>query len=313
MKTELLGALYGLPAVHPVDQVTPKTFISGQIDDPKKKSAVPPGLLHRIGADGILVCSDFSTVLAINRNDRASILSDLRRIYDGHLRKEFGTATNPLQREWRGRITFVVGATLDVDRAYSVFQSLGERFVMVRWPRPGGVEAALRAMNQDTTAAKNELKSAVHRLIRSLAKSNPELPRDLQSKIAALGELAARGRTQVPRDGRSKTILNIPEPESATRLPQQLAQLTKGSVLIGSRETVSEEDYAIARRAALDSIPALRRKVLDELIAGHDPSAARLPLTTLYYVTQELEVLGLMESNALSSLAEDLLRKAGVM
>ena len=25
---------------------------------------------------------------------------------------------------------------------YSVFQTLGERFVMVRWHRPGGVEAA---------------------------------------------------------------------------------------------------------------------------------------------------------------------------
>jgi hypothetical protein len=107
MKTELLNALDGLPSVHTVDQISPNTFISGQIEDPRRKSAIPPGLLHRIGPSAILICPDFSTILSINRNHRGSILSDLRRIYDGHLRKEYGTAPGKAQsREWTGRITF---------------------------------------------------------------------------------------------------------------------------------------------------------------------------------------------------------------
>jgi hypothetical protein len=312
MKTELLTALYGLPNVFLVDQITPSTFISGQLEDPKKKSKSPPGLLHRIGPDGIMVCADFSTILGINRNHRASILADLRRIYDGHLRKEFGTAENPQWREWQGRISFFVGATPDVDAHYGVFQSLGERFVMVRWPRPGGIEAALRAMNQDRVAAKKELKDAAHRLIQTLPKSDPELPQDLQLKLAALGELVVRGRTQVPRDARTKLILTVPEPESATRLPQQLGQLAKGSALIGGRTVADDEDYQTARRAALDSIPAIRRKVLDTLIGGKDLAVVQLPGSTLHYIAEELRALELVAGKGLSVLAEDLLQKAGI-
>jgi hypothetical protein len=313
MKTEILMALVGLPNVHAIDQLTPSTFISGQIDDPKKKSKSPPGLLHRIGPNGILICPDFSTILGINRNHRGSILSDLRRIYDGQLRKEFGTADNPLGREWQGRITFLVGATPDVDHHYGAFQALGERFVMVRSARPGGIDAALRAMNQDTTLAKSELKSAVHQLIKSLPHDAPRLPDVMQLKIAALGELTVHARTHVPREGGSKTILSVPEAESATRLPQQLSQLAKGSALIGGRELANDEDYRVALRAALDSMPAVRRKILDALIAGRNISSASLPTSTEHYVTEDLEVLGLLAGKALSPMAEDLLRKAAIL
>jgi len=312
MKTEILMTLVGLPNVHSVDEVTPSTFISGHIEDPKKPSPVPAGLLHRIGASGILICADFSTILGINRNHRESILSDLRRIYDGQLRKEFGTAAsrhNP--REWKGRITFLVGATPDVDRHYGAFQALGERFVMVRWPRAGGEEAALRAMNQDTRVAKAELKAAVHHLINSLPPHTPELFPDMQVKIAALGEFTVRARTHVPREG--KIILAVPEAESATRLSQQLAQVAKGSALIGGRTVADETDYRIARRAALDSIPATRRKILDALIAGNDVASAGLPASTEHYVTEDLEVLEVLASKKLSPLAERLLRKAGIL
>jgi hypothetical protein len=115
LKTELLEALDGLPLVYLIDQVTPKTFLSGQIKKSKKSSEVSPSLLHRVGSSGILICPDFSTVLSMNRDDRGSVLADMRRIYDGHLRKEFGTSDTLTDREWRGRMTFAAGATPDVD------------------------------------------------------------------------------------------------------------------------------------------------------------------------------------------------------
>jgi hypothetical protein len=262
-----------------------------------------------------MICADFSTILSINRNHRASILADLRRIYDGHLRKEFGTADNPQLREWRGRITFLVAATPDVDRHYGVFQSLGERFVMVRWARPGGTEAAMWAMNQDTAAAKSELNRAVQRLIRSLRKVSPQLTQCLRTKLACLSELVVRARTQVPRDGRSKQILSAPEAESATRLAQQLAQLAKGSASIAGRDTVTEEDYAIALRAGLDSVPPIRRKIIDVLAGGRPLTAIQPPLSpsTLSYAVEDLEALELLCNNTLSPLAEQLLRGAGIV
>src|SRR5262245_13216091 len=128
MKTELLNGLQGLKRVEFVDQVTAQTFISGHIVEGEPD--VPAGLLGRIGSDGILVYPDFSTILAMKAEAKASILADMRRIYDGQLRKEFGTANNLKAREWKGRITFAVATTPDVDKQYSIFQSLGERFVM---------------------------------------------------------------------------------------------------------------------------------------------------------------------------------------
>jgi len=128
MKTDLVESLEGLPRVHLVDTVTPHTFLSGHIDDGKgrrnEKRKAHASLLHRIGPDGILVCADFSTVISMNRDHRASVLADLRRIYDGRLRKEFGTAENPHEREWQGRITTVAAATPDVDRITPFFRRL---------------------------------------------------------------------------------------------------------------------------------------------------------------------------------------------
>src|SRR5688572_11975447 len=72
MKTELIRALDGLDRVHSIDAVTSKTFISGQIRDweTRESSQPPSSLLHRIGPSGILLCGDFSTILAIKSDDR---------------------------------------------------------------------------------------------------------------------------------------------------------------------------------------------------------------------------------------------------
>jgi hypothetical protein len=311
MKTHLLDGLDGLPKIHFIDQVTPKTFISGQIEDPQQRSKVPASLLHRIGDDGIIVYPDFSTVLGMKRDDKASVLADMRRIYDGHLSKEFGTGDNIPKRVWKGRITFVVAVTPAIDGYYSVFQTLGERFVMIRWPRADGMDAALVAMNQDTERAKAELKAAVKTFFDQLPDVNPELPPDTQRKIAALTEIAVRGRTHIPRSGYSKDIVYVPEPESPTRLAQQLAQLAKGAALLEGRDTVSEVDFSLVRRVAFDCLPPARAKILTVLIHTGNLRDTGMPASTLKYATEELEAQGLLANRSLSPLCESLLVEAG--
>jgi len=313
MKTHLLDGLDGLPQIHFIDQVTPKTFISGQIEDSTKRSKVPASLLHRIGDDGIIVYPDFSTVLGMKHDDKASVLADMRRIYDGHLSKEFGTGDNVAKRAWKGRITFVVAVTPAIDGFYSVFQTLGERFVMIRWPRTDGMDAALAAMNQNTEQAKGELKAAVRAFFDQLPDINPELPPDIQRKIAALTEIAVRGRTHVPRSGYNKDIVYVPEPESPTRLAQQLAQLAKGAALLEGQPTVSEADYALVRRVAFDCLPPARAKILKSLIQTGDLKDAEMPASTLKYATEELEAHGLLSRRTLSSFCKGLLVEAGCL
>ena len=310
MKTELLNGLQILTEVHFIDQITANTFISGQIVDEKEET--PAGLLGRIGKSGIVVYPDFSTIMAMKPDAKASILSDMRRIYDGQLRKEYGTANNLKAREWQGRVTFAVAATPDVDAHYSVFQSLGERFVMIRWGRPDGIKAALSAMNQDSAVARQQLQMAVAILFRSLPRLQPRLSPSLQHSIAALADLVTRARTHIARSGYNKEMLYAPEPEAPTRLSQQLSQLAKGSALLDGRDEVSVGDYALVKRVAFDCIPTTRRKMFQALLNGNSIASAA-PASTLRYGAEDLQALGLLEERQLSSLSIGLLTIAGMM
>lgn len=315
MKTELLSAIEGLPGVLLLDKLSPNTFISGQLDDPRRNRRVPASLLHRVGADGILVYPDFSTLMSMHRDHRASILADMRRIFDGHLRREFGTSENLAEREWRGRITFLVAATPDVDRYYTIFQTLGERFVMIRWHRPEGPDAAMKAMNQRGRQAAKDLKESVTDLYNGLSPYEPHLSNSFQHRIAALTEFVVRARTHVPRDsyGR-KEITYVPEPEAPTRLAQQLAQLAKGSARLAGRVEVNEADYRIVLRCALDCIPAIRRAVLDHVMGKNAFGLRRIPKSTLSYAKEELRALEILALGAsrLSNAAEGWVNQAGI-
>ena len=300
LKTEILDALRGLPDTHFIDSVTENTFISGQILE-GQHGGQAPGLLDRVGKSATLVIADFSTVLSLRSEKRGSILADMRRIFDGDLRKEYGTTEG--RREWAGRITFVVAATPDVDQHYAIFQTLGERFLMVRWHRPGGVQAALKAMNQDIQAAKAEMKAAVQAVFKALPKKGVEvsLAEGDQYQIAALADFAVRARTQVPRQSYTKEILYTPEPEAATRLAQQLCQLVKGSALLVGKTQVGVEDLDLVRRVAFDCIPATRRQVLEQCIkteGGQQPPKLDLPDSTLSYCRGDLKVLELLDHSA---------------
>lgn len=315
MKTEMLNGLDGLPKIHFIDHLTPQTFISGQLKEDRLGVQEPSSLLHRIGKSGMIVYPDFSTVLAMNADKQGPILADMRRIYDGKLSKEFGTAENLAQRTWEGRLTFLVAVTPAIDGYYSVFQTLGERFVMVRWPRAGGIEAGLAAMNQDNVQAKAEIKEAVHRLLTTRPKIDPRLSDEMQVSISALAEIAVRGRTHIQRSGYTKEVIYLPEAESNTRLAQQLAQLAKGSALLDGRDVVSENDLVLVRRAAFDCMPPMRKRILETLVAGGDLKILKIPRSSLWYLTEDLAALGLLEpdSNCLSALTTEMLIKAGVV
>lgn len=300
MKSELLGALGGLPRVHLIDSVTPKTFISGQI--PEGKPSRPASLLHRIGESGIIVCSDFSTVLAMKADERSAVMAELRKIFDGKLTKEFGTTEEV--PGWEGRITLIVAVTPKIDELYGVIQSLGDRFVMVRWHR-GGIEATKRAMRQDIDAARRDLKSAVHMLLNNLPKGHVEMPTEIADHIAAVAELCVTARTHVQR-GNDKKITNDPEPESSTRLAQQLCQLACASARLDHRAVVNRQDFGISKRAGFDCIPPTRRKVLEALISG---GSADLSASTKHYAVEDLRLLGLMEGDQLSASAWELLNQ----
>lgn len=320
MKTDLLEGLRGLPRVHFVDEVTQSTFISGKIDEGRKKRTRPASYLHRIGEDGILVAADFSTVTSTDPRALGKILSQLRRIYDGNYSREFGTDENLEERSWRGRLTLVAGATPVIDSQYEVFHSLGERFVRVRWPRAGGIEAGIAAMGH-TKDLSPRLQQAVQHLLLPIltqpAITPPAIADDIVRRIASLTEFIALARTVVPRTRHNHEISGAHFTEGNTRLPQQLAQIARGWALLSGRNSVCEEDFALVKRAAFDCLPPTRRNVIGQLMIGESPYAGGSAKVLVNRAVQDLEIAGVAGKGdggnyRLTDGASQLLSDAGV-
>ena len=329
MKTALLDTLQDLPSVHFVDEVTANTFISGytgkQEQSEKKKQrenkpCAPASYLHRLGQEAILIAADFSTVLAMDKRKRPVILAQLRRIYDGHFSREFGTGENLSEGTWKGRLTLLAGVTPEVDKHFTLLQSLGERFVRVRWPRAGGVLTGLRAMRQQSSVA-TQLRAAVHDLLSPILSQKavpaPKTDPLFEDNVAHLGELVALGRAQVSRSREQHELNAEPAPEGNTRLPQQLAQIGRGWAVVERSPSVTEAGMRLIRRAAFDCIPPARCAALRAFIDGRSPYSAELPPVLISRALEDLELVGLVEKPtngdaALSPLAAELLHGAGV-
>jgi hypothetical protein len=333
LKTAILQSLDGLPRMHFIDEVTPNTFVSGRIPErneeeekgkqKRKEKREPASLLHRIGKDGFLVAADFSTILSMDERSRARILAQLRRIYDGHFSREFGTEENLTEREWKGRLTFITGATPDIDSHYLVFRSLGERFVQVRWPRAGGVEAGLKAMRQRKDAV-SDLRSAIHALLLPILREpsirSPIFPPDYEVRVAHLGEFVALTRAHVPRSRNDHEPSAPPSPEGNTRLPQELAQIGRGAAVLAGRASVTEDDFALVSRAALDCIPGSRIATIRALRNGTSPYSNGLASGLVSRTLEDLEALGICERRngngseyTFTKAAEALLAGAGLL
>lgn len=329
MKTALLDTLQDLPSVHFVDEVTTNTFISGytgkqeQSEKKKqreKKPRVPASYLHRLGQEGILIAADFSTVLAMDKRKRPVILAQLRRIYDGHFSREFGTGENLSESTWKGRLTLLAGVTPEVDKHYTLLQSLGERFVRVRWPRAGGVSAGLRAMRQQSSVA-TQLRAAVRDLLWPILSQKavpaPDIDPLFEDSVAHLGELVALARAQVSRTREQHELEAEPSPEGNTRLPQQLAQIGRGWAVVERSPRVTGAGMRLIRRAAFDCIPPARCAALQAFITGRSPYSAELPPVLVNRALEDLELVGLVEKPkngdaGLSPRAVELLRGSGV-
>jgi hypothetical protein len=290
-KTELDDALDQFPNVWAVDQLTPNTLLSGQIGQSKRRK--PASLLHRIGPNGIIVVKDLSSYLS-NRVSLSIIMGQLRRVHDGAFRPEFGTQDDI--KPWKGRITLFASITPEIDSHISVLNKMGPRFVFVRWPRAGGIETG-RRVAQNRTAARARFQAAVRSAINSGWANPPALLTDEQATtLSAAGELVALARGTVHRDSVNREVDLEAVVEGNTRLTEQLVQIAKGSAKLEGRTVAAPSDIALAVRAAADTIPSLRWKILRAIDGGRSPYSVRgVPEVLASRATEELEMLGVIE------------------
>jgi hypothetical protein len=312
----------GLPGVISLGDFTPNSFLSGF------HGAKEPGVLEKLGrttqddqtyttvGDAVLMAKDFTTVLSMRREKRAEILGHLREIHDGQFTRTFGTGVTKI---WKGRITVVAAVTPVLDRHYSMFSVLGERFLQVRWHRPDSEEAGEWAIRQqgNEDEIRERMRDEVAAIFQNATDTPPFLPEPMIGRIASLSEIVALGRTHIFRNNGNREIEYVPEPEANTRIAKGLAAIARGVASINRRRTVAEADLQDAFRVGLDSLTDCRRKLLQAIVVGSDVEEIRIPSTTRDRELESLSELGVVEDDSgtwsLTDRAQHLWKRAKVM
>jgi hypothetical protein len=265
-KTEILRSLYDVPGIYPISEITSKTFASG-LGGPKDKD---PSLLSRL-TEEILVLKDFTTVLKLRREDRQSILAQLREIYDGAFAKTWGTGR---ELRWAGRLGLIAGVTPVIDCHHGALAILGERFVLYRPSSPDRPAVAMKALRgagreQDM---RQTLRGAMTTFLAGRRKIIPTVTDDRLRELSIIADFITRARSGVERDSPGWGIAYSPEPESPTRFAKVMLSLARGVALANDHDHVGDHELDVVRRVALDSLPAIRRRILVALAAADEPS-----------------------------------------
>jgi hypothetical protein len=127
-KTESINAIASLPYVRLGATLTEAALLSGT---PKKQKAAGSkgGLLREIGDFSMLTLKDFTSILAMNRDQRGQLLAALREIFDGSWTRNVGT-DGGRTLTWSGKLGLIAGCTAAIDRHHGVMSVMGERFLL---------------------------------------------------------------------------------------------------------------------------------------------------------------------------------------
>lgn len=284
------------PETYRLNSITANTLLSGL---PKSKGG--SSLLLDIGTkndhSGILIFPDFTTTIS-RRDDTVKVIAgDLREVYDGHLMKNTGSGK---QLKWEGKVTIIAMATPELERLWGPMRGLGERFVQVRWGRSDGISQASKAFTQ--IGKEQEIKATVRELSKEFISHTSAIfpdPLDpIASGVAHISEITAILRAGAARDDRSKKLEDVNEPEGNTRFFKAIIQIARAHAAMFRREMVIE-DYQLASRVAIDSIPPVRLQVvrsIPELSISQPELIEELkkPKTTILRAVEELKHLGVV-------------------
>jgi hypothetical protein len=259
-KTERLTPLAGMPDVILESSISgPAALLSGTGRKERAKDA-SGGILRKVPeGGGVLVLKDFTSILDMHRDARAELLAAFREIHDGSWQRSVG-AEGGRSLTWSGHLGLITGCTSAIDSAHTVMASMGTRFVYVRLA--GDPHIATSALEH--VGRERSLRATLQAAVCGLLSHPPGQPYPVAARrdsLAALANYAARARSPVDRDHQGELRLVL-DPEAPSRIAKVLAQIWRACGLLA----LSPADaWAVTLRVGQDSIPKLRRVILDHL------------------------------------------------
>ena len=301
-KTETVTQLRGYKSVFEVSTLTSEAALlsgSGKDDHDSESTG---GLLKEIGKEGILVIKDFTSILSLHPNAKASVIAALREVYDGQWDRATGSDGGKLL-SWSGRLIVVGAVTTAWDRAYSVVSEMGDRFVLLRLDSTD-MQTRLASGQQaiDNIAHESEYRKQLSGGVRALlecadAADAPTLTDSERRRILEAANVATYARTAVETDFKGN-VVDAHAPEGPARLTKQLTQLFRGLYVVGVPRKMA---MRLVLRCARDCIPPMRLQVLEYLAENPNSRTGEVrrglnkPHATVDRAIQQLVALGLVE------------------
>jgi hypothetical protein len=149
---------------------------------------------------------------------------------------------------------------------------MGERFLLCRLPEAleEQAERALAHTGELEAQMRQELADAVAGLFAGERRSPRPLDDAERRELVGLAALVARARSPVERDRHTREVELVPGAEGPARLAVTLERLLAGLDALGCKRDLA---LRVVRRVGLDSMPALRRQLLEQLCISPEPVA----------------------------------------
>lgn len=301
--------------VFPISDLTTNTFASGM-----KRAGKETSLLNRIPPGGLLAFKDFTSMLSKRREDRVSIMSQLREIYDQSYNKETGTGDSI---KWVGRLGAIAGSTEMVYQFLEDLSAMGDRFVMYSLEQPTmkemrefkiQYENSKRSKKDDREMLKDAMASYCAFLYENIDREDDiNFDKDEEEELIEVADFCAKSRSGVIIDVRRGEVDFVPSREMPWRMIDQLHSIGKAFLLMKNAESkskvkrLSKEEIDVLYKIAFDSVPVKRRMALIALARYAGGVRTKGLATTLNYPSKtvagwlaQLNGLGICERSASS-------------
>jgi hypothetical protein len=242
-----------------------------------------------------------TSILTNSGDQRGKVLSALREIYDGRWDRPIGV-DGGRTLHWVGRIAVVGAVTTQWDRAHDAVAAMGDRFVLIRTDsgaKATRIKAGRKAIGNTGSEIemRAELAQVVGGVIAGMSTDVPRSAGDEAERLLEAADIVTRARTAVDFDYKGN-VVDAHAPEMPTRFAKQLGQVVRGAVAIGVDRT---DALRLAIRCARDSIPPLRRIIIDDLAKNPESTASDVrkrtgkPWTTIDRQLQALHMLEVLD------------------
>ncbi len=302
-KTEVVDVLSLLPEYLAVSTFTEAGLLSGS--SVREGGSATGGLLMQLKDPGLLVASDFGTLLNEHGSTRNRLFAIMREIFDGLFIRRLGI-NGGQEFVWSGHAGFIGACTEAVDSPAIDLGVLGERFTYFRLPEATPSDEFMACVLADENVGHlGEIRSGrasqVAEFFENLVVPDefPPISESEQERLVTLAAIGSKCRSSVVREGHSREIELVPGAERSPRFYRQLRHLHGGLTVIGAPKG---EIWGLLAKVALDGMHPGRWRVIDYLMAhpgGHATAVVAghllLPQTPVRRHLQDLCAHGLVE------------------